>query len=503
MTQVAQELDPFEQAQVFFDSLVSQLRGDKVQRMAHSEVEALVLEQGRELQRQLLEATFRDRSHRERPQLAVVGSDGVERTHRRERIRPLTTVVGSVEVSRIAYGARGEESLMPLDAELNLPVEEYSHGLRKYAAIEASRGSFDEAVEAVERGTGVRVPKRQVEELVRRAATDFESFYDANLRRAGLTAVDDLLVLSFDGKGVVMRHEDLRDATRKAAEKSETKLQTRLSKGEKANRKRMATVVAVYDVARNVRAPEDIMTNPDQKEPKEKQLRPKARNKRVWARLEPTARKVVASGFDEAEKRDPEHLRRWVVLVDGDRSQLRRARAEAKKRGVEVTIVVDFIHVLEYLWRAAWSFHDEGDETAEKWVYERALKILRGRASHVAAGIRRSATKRNLPPEKRKGADRCANYLLAKKSWLRYDEILALGLPIATGVIEGACRHLVKDRMDITGARWSLEGAEAILRIRALRSSGDFETYWSFHLKEEHARIHASHYAELRNERSS
>ena len=167
-----------------------------------------------------------------------------------------------------------------------------------------------------------------------------------------------------------------------------------------------------------------------------------------------------------------------------------------------MTLVVDLIHVLEYLWRAAWSFFEPGDEAAESWVHARALEVLRGRAPHVAAGIRRSATKRHLPPEKRKGADRCADYLLAKKAWLRYDEALTLGLPIATGVIEGACRHLVKDRMDITGARWGLAGAEAILRLRALRSSGDFDTYWSYHLHEEHARIHAPHYTEAEDELS-
>jgi hypothetical protein len=204
----------------------------------------------------------------------------------------------------------------------------------------------------------------------------------------------------------------------------------------------------------------------------------------------------VASGFDEAEKRDPDHRRRWVVLVDGERTQLRRVRAEAKKRGIDVTVVVDFIHVLEYLWKAAWSFFEEGDEAAENWVRERALETLRGRGVHVAAGIRRSATKRNLAPNNRKGADRCADYLLNKKRFLHYDKALADGLPIATGVIEGACRHLVKDRMDITGARWSLDGAEAILRLRALRASGDFDAYWPFHLMQEHARIHESRIVE-------
>ena len=121
--------------------------------------------------------------------------------------------------------------------------------------------------------------------------------------------------------------------------------------------------------------------------------------------------------------------------------------------------------------------------------------MLRGKAVHVAAGIRRSATKRGLAAAARKPADKCADYLLKYAGYLRYHEYLAAGLPISTGVIEGACRHLVKDRMDITGARWDLICAEAVLKLRALRSSGDFDEYWTFHERLEQQRNHAERYA--------
>ena len=134
-----------------------------------------------------------------------------------------------------------------------------------------------------------------------------------------------------------------------------------------------------------------------------------------------------------------------------DRHQIARVRAEAKRRKVEVTIVFDFVHVLEYIWDAAWCFFAED-------------------------------------------ADDCADYLIAKRTMLRYHRYLRQGMPIATGAIEGACRHLIVDRMDITGARWSVAGAEAILRLRSLRSSGDFDDYWRFHLQTEHPRNHASRY---------
>jgi hypothetical protein len=135
-----------------------------------------------------------------------------------------------------------------------------------------------------------------------------------------------------------------------------------------------------------------------------------------------------------------------------------------------------------------------GDPAGETWVADQAVKILDGKAGHVAAGIRRRATRFGYSAAERAGADQCATYLTSKKPYLGYDTALAAGWPIATGVIEGACRHLVKDRMDITGTRWSLPGAEAILRLRALTANGDFDAYWAFHLRQEHEQTHWGRY---------
>src|SRR5690606_21146291 len=138
----------------------------------------------------------------------------------------------------------------------------------------------------------------------------------------------------------------------------------------------------------------------------------------------------------------------------------------------------------------AWSFFYQGDPAAETWVAEQATKILQGKSTRVAAGIRRRATRFGYKPAERVGADACATYLTNKAPYLGYDTALAEGWPIATGVIEGAARHLVKDRMDITGARWGLAGAEAVLRLRALVTNGDFDAYWAFHQQQEHHRVH-------------
>ncbi len=146
------------------------------------------------------------------------------------------------------------------------------------------------------------------------------------------------------------------------------------------------------------------------------------------------------------------------------------------------------------MWRAAWCFYPEGDPAAEVWVREQGLRILDGRSGAAAAAIRRKATYAGLTPTQRGAADTAADYLTRLRPHLGYATALAYGWPIATGVIEGACRHLVKDRMDITGARWSLDGAEAILKLRAPVSNEDFDQYWAFHLAQEKQRIHTSHY---------
>jgi hypothetical protein len=219
-------------------------------------------------------------------------------------------------------------------------------------------------------------------------------------------------------------------------------------------------------------------------------------NKRGWASGERDAKDVIDELFEEALRRDPQQDRQWVVVVDGEPHQLARIQAAARRHEVSVTIVVDFIHGLEYLWDAARGLYPGDAAAAEAWVQARALKVLQGQGSEVAAGMRRSATLRQLSAQQRGVVDTCADYLLNRRSSLRYDVFLGLGFPIATGVIEGACRHLVKDRMDLTGARWRLQRAEAVLKLRSLRSSGDFEAYWCFHKEQELHRNHLSRYAD-------
>ncbi len=396
-------------------------------------------------------------------------------------------------MTRKAYRKRGLANLHPADAALNLPVEKHSHGLRRLAAIESSRGSFDAAVDAIERGTGQHLGKRQVEELASRAAVDFDAYY---LRRQAPTGqVGDVLVISCDGKGVVMRPGSLRPGTAKAAAHTNPKLATRLSKGEKRGRKRMAEVGAVYDITPVPRCPDDVLPGDDTQR-RDATAGPLSRSKWLTASVVDDAATVVTAIFDEATRRDPDHQRTWVALVDGNVHQILRIQAEAKNRGINMAIIIDFVHVLEYLWKAAWSFHREGDPAAEAWVRKHAQTILEGHPTRVAGALRRAATLAGMDKNVRENADKAATYLTNKKTFLDYPTALKQGWPIATGIIEGACRHLVKDRMDLTGARWRLHGAEAILKLRALHSNNDFETYWHYHLAQEQQRVHSSRYAD-------
>ncbi|WP_327342700.1 hypothetical protein [Streptomyces europaeiscabiei] len=206
-----------------------------------------------------------------------------------------------------------------------------------------------------------------------------------------------------------------------------------------------------------------------------------------------TAAQVVSAVFDQAEHRDPGH-RRWVVLVDGARRQIDLIKTEALQRGGDVHIIVDLIHVLEYLWRAAWCLHDNGDASAETWVARHARTLLAGGVQQTAAAIEEAARTAGLRGARRKGIDEAVNHLTGTAEHLHCDTALEGGWPIATGIIEGACRHLVKDRLDITGARWGPSGAEAVLELRAVRANGDFDAYWTWHQQQEFTRNHQTRY---------
>ena len=483
---------------------LARLAGEAGRAVTLDAMEGLVAGQGRDLLRGVVQLSLDGQAEREVRLPQVTGQDGVRRARaERGHSRPVVTRLGAVVVRRIGYrsGIRGVPSLFPRDAVLNLPPCGYSWGLQRLAEMFCRAVSYEQAHEFVLAAAGVAIGKRQLEQITVAAAADAERFYQDRSRDAAVPAAGEQgqglppLAISADGKGVAM----LPQARRRRARAPEQKVRTfekRAGTGEKKGHKRMAETGAVFDVAvpdGPARTPEQVMRpegGTGGKKP------PRAENR--WYACDITAGRDVTIGkiLDEADRRDPGHLRTWIALIDGDVHQLALIQAQAAARGITLAIVIDFIHVLEYLWKAAWCFHPPRDPAMEDWVTAQALDILHGRAAGVIARIARLTADHPPKPggEHARIIRKTLSYLQNKQAFMDYPRALANGWPIATGVIEGACRHLVQDRMGITGARWGLEGAQAILWLRAIAASGDTGTYWTWHITREHQRNHLSRY---------
>jgi hypothetical protein len=433
----------------------------------------------------------------------VTGSDGHWRGCREKSSVPVVTMLGKVTVRRISYRSRQKAvpDLHWRDAVLNLPPCGYSWQLQKFAEMACRSGSFGAGHDLVLAGAGVSIGKRQLEQIVAAAAAGAEAFaQDRPVPEAPVTAGPDgtgrpaLLGMSADSKGVSMRPDALRPRTARNAVKRQKKGHKRLGSGQKQAKKRMAETGAVFDSLPPdgpARTPEDIMLRPPGREPRT----PLAVNKWYTCGITASCAEVIARVAEEAARRDPGGERDWLALVDGNDHQIDCFTKEAAKRGKGITILIDFIHVLEYLWKAGLAFTPPGDTRAnEDLAGEWGLGILNGNTPGVIAGIQERATASPPQPgsEHDKNIRRAVSYLQAKEPCLDYPAALANGWPIATGIIEGACRHIVGDRLAITGSRWSLNGAQAMLWMRAINASGDTGPYWDWHITQEHQRNHLS-----------
>ena len=442
------EADAFVASEKVFADLMEDLRGSPAAGLTHDRLEELIDTRGKDVLRQLFQDHLDLRAVREERDLTASLARG-ERPEGRTRLerghhRDLATVVGTVTVRRCALRARGQANIYPADAALSLPTGRHSHGIRRLDVLEAVHSSYDTTLEAIGRRCGPVVGKRQAETLVQAAAADIDAFYRHQVPAPATPEV--LLVLQMDAKGVVMRPDALRPATRKAATRATPRFRTRLATGEKANRKRMATLASVYDAIPAPRRPHDVIAVPGGRSD-QRPIRPGPHAQAKWltGSIEADPQTVIAAAFDQAQARDPDHARCWVVLVDGARHQLDLINTEAARRNVRVHILLDLVHVLEYLWKAAWCFHPAGDPAAEDWVAGHALQILTGHAHQTADTIDTQAQTAGLTQNQHNNADETINYLRGKATYLRYDLALQHGWPIATGVIEGACRHLPVD----------------------------------------------------------
>lgn len=484
-------VDPFTAARAAFEAMLAWMSGEEAPEH-HAEIEAAIDELGREVHRLVLQGRL--------DQLLAVEAARLRRRpppgQVRVRARKLESRFGRVKVQR--HGVRkaaANRSCFALDERLGLPREIYSLGLRRLVAEETRAQSWDQAIARIDATTGGHVPKRQAEELVARAAQDFDTFYAERLwgeAANDTTNADTLLVLSCDSKGVAMRPEALRDATRKRAEEDKcdkARGDPTEVRAKRRHTKRMAIVTAIWDQEPCQRTADDIVRKLRKEDEAAARVLPRPKQKRVAASIDKSLAEGVAELFDEADRRDPGHERPTVVLVDGSEHQAEVVVEEANKRGRAFTLVLDLLHVLHYVWLAGMAVRRGERTKADEWLRHYLCKLLTaGMPQDVVAGIRQAATLAGLSDEERKPVEQCASYLTANLGAIRYRQFLEAGLPIATGVIEGACRHLVQDRLGITGARWGLDSAEAILRLRALNTNGDWDDYWRFHLHKERER---------------
>jgi hypothetical protein len=414
-------------------------------------------------------------------------------------------IYGTVTSDRLAYRGYHKANLYPQDRDLNWSAaHSYSAGVTKRVAGAAALLPFEQAAAQVSGAGAITIGKRQAEALAVASTVDFEAFYAARRPPAQADTVG--LLITADGSAFAVRPQALRPATAKAAQvrtaaaavsgwpKDPTQL--------RQSKKRSAELVCVADIPAKPRTSADILTalfgphSAREKNPPGGAARngPVAEGKTVFASAKHPIRQVITDGFAEAHRRDPDHAREWFAVVDGNNAQIEAITACARTYQVDVPILIDFIHVVQYLWKAAGTFFYPSDPAAKDWVKTQAGKILDGKSGDVVTGIRRRATRYGYTPTERGGADTCATYLENKKDYLDYPTFLAAGRPVASGLIEGACRWLIKDRMEVTGARWGLEGAEAVLKLRALAGNGDFDDYFDYHLQQEKHRNHDSHY---------
>jgi len=395
-----------------------------------------------------------------------------------KRSRSYLSIFGLLDVERAYFYKAGHAGVFPLDVELNLPETRYSYLLQEFGELIGVNQAYDRVTDYLERLLGVSFWKQGVEKVAQQAGKNVQGFYEQ--KDAPPTDEEgELLVAAADGKGVPMR--------RQAPPK---KLPP--EKGPKKDKKKEAVVSAVYTIERNVRTPEDILREIDKDgyvvEPAEKPPeRPKPQHKRVRATM-----KGKDAAFDEVrrqfEERDSEGKKERVALTDGDESLQVRALDLAGASGI--TLVLDVLHVLTYLWPASHAFHEQGSVESGRWVMGKLRLLLEGKVGYVIGGLRQSIAKRKLRGAKREAVQKAIDYMDKNQEFMRYDDYLAKGYPIGSGVVEGACRHLVKDRMELAGMHWGKPGAQAVLELRAIETNGDWAEFWRFHVNEEQCRLY-------------
>jgi len=398
--------------------------------------------------------------------------------------RRYVSVFGEMTISRYVYGTREtqKQEVVPTDARLGLPEGDFSYLLQEWDQSFCVQGSYEQSRRTVARVLGIGQSVRSLEQMNVSMAQGVEAFRSAQ-PKPSTTDEGSILVLTADGKGVPMRREAPGD---RAA------VRGRRKKGEKANQKRMACVGAVYTIDPFVRTAEDVVD--ELRRDHRREDRPPPRHKQLRAELtreidgeEVNGKDRIFSWFAEQVKtRNPRGRKPVVCVMDGERALWRKLLALVSG----VVCILDLFHVLERLWQAAHCFHPEGSEGAQAFVTDRLLRLLRGEAGYVIGGLKQMATKQKLRGSRAGQLRAVIGYLERNRRFMRYDAYLAAGYPIGSGVAEGACRHLVKDRMELTGMHWRVPGAQAMLDLRAVHLNDEWDAFQQHRIEHEHRRLY-------------
>lgn len=399
--------------------------------------------------------------------------------------RRYVSIFGEFQLQRTVYGSREGQKIefVPLDNRLQLPELVFSYVLQDWDQAFCVEEAFGKVAETIKRILGFGQSVDSLERMNEHMARQVEDFRE-DRPFAKPEEEGEILVMSADGKGVVMRREQPAPVGHR-------------TKGEKASQKRMAIVGAAYTVDRYMRTPEQVMAalfGDRQALPKP---RPKAKHKHVWASLpqqNETGNEVSAVDIvypwllNEVAERNRNFSKEMVCIQDGQESLWEARRNHLPQRNC--TDILDLLHVTPRIWRAAHVFHKEKSKEAEQFVRERLLRILEGKSDLVVRGLRVMARKRKLTGSKRKTIAKVCDYYETNREHMRYDIYLAKGYPIASGVIEGACRHLIKDRMERAGMHWTVKGAQAMLDVRSTSVNGDWDAYQTYYRQRETRRLY-------------
>jgi hypothetical protein len=418
-----------------------------------------------------------------------VSADGRERPYHDERTRPYVSIFGRVVFARPYFYRKGAGGAAPVDALLSLPATTCSDLVRETAEELGVEEAYHKGLGVLRRLLGLELSTRTLQEQVAEDAPEVEAFYAQEGPPPEEEAA--ILVLQADGKGVPIVRPPAGAAGTPAPAGP-----VRLGKGQKRGGKKEATLTAVYTIAPAVRTPEDVVESlfrdPAAEAPRgagEREAREGPRHKQLWATLAGKDAALAAAAARVA-RRDGPHRTHRVALTDGSQALQERVQRQFPT----FTLVLDLIHATEYLWKAANALLGETNPRRTAWVKARTLQLVRSQSAWIVADLRHLAATPGRARRVRTVLTKVAAYLERNAPYMDYAAYLARGWPIATGVIEGACRHLVKDRCERSGMRWTIAGAEALLHLRCVHENGDWDAYHAFRRRQRHQRLYAVPY---------